>query len=166
MRYCDPVMATGWHMVLGGAGLLALSLAADGPELADRLSGFGAADAAAMAYGSLLGGAAAYGIFFYNATRGSLTALSSLTFLTPMFAAVSGRRGQAGSGRVQRQGAEEGDLYCCGSPAARSDLCFPGSLPQSPCGRSCPQPVPPRLSHLPPAARVFAHPGRGVPGAG
>jgi drug/metabolite transporter (DMT)-like permease len=91
MRHCDPVMATGWHMVLGGAGLLALSLATDGPELGQRLSGFSAPDAAAMAYGSLLGGAAAYGIFFYNATRGSLTALSSLTFLTPMFAAVSGR---------------------------------------------------------------------------
>jgi drug/metabolite transporter (DMT)-like permease len=84
-------MATGWHMVLGGAGLLALSLATDGPVLAERLQGFGAADAAAMGYGSLLGGAAAYGIFFYNATQGSLTALSSLTFLTPMFAAVSGR---------------------------------------------------------------------------
>jgi drug/metabolite transporter (DMT)-like permease len=88
MRHCDPVMATGWHMVLGGLALLGMSLASDGPELAERLSGFGPPDAAAMAYGSLLGGAAAYGIFFFNATRGSLTALSSLTFLTPMFAAV------------------------------------------------------------------------------
>ncbi|KAI8472016.1 MAG: Drug/Metabolite transporter superfamily [Monoraphidium minutum] len=90
MRHCDPVMATGWHMVLGGAGLLALSLATDQPELAERLPGFSLSDAAAMGYGSLLGGAAAYGIFFYNATRGSLTALSSLTFLTPMFAAGAG----------------------------------------------------------------------------
>lgn len=90
MRHCDPVMATGWHMVLGGAALLALSLATDQPELSERLQGFGLGDAAAMGYGSLLGGAAAYGIFFYNATRGSLTALSSLTFLTPMFAAGAG----------------------------------------------------------------------------
>lgn len=92
MRHCDPVMATGWHMVLGGAALLALSVTTDGPELTQRLAGFTPGDAAAMAYGSLLGGAAAYGIFFFNATRGSLTALSSLTFLTPMFAAVSQAR--------------------------------------------------------------------------
>jgi len=30
------------------------------------------------------------GIFFYEATHGSLTAISSLTFLTPMFAAGTG----------------------------------------------------------------------------
>ena len=30
------------------------------------------------------------GVFFYNASRGNLTALSSLTFLTPMFAALTG----------------------------------------------------------------------------
>lgn len=30
------------------------------------------------------------GVFFYNASRGNLTALSSLTFLTPMFAALAG----------------------------------------------------------------------------
>lgn len=39
---------------------------------------------------SLLGSAASYGVFFLNASRGNLTALSSLTFLTPMFAAASG----------------------------------------------------------------------------
>lgn len=39
---------------------------------------------------SLLGSAASYGVFFYNASRGNLTALSSLTFLTPMFAAAGG----------------------------------------------------------------------------
>lgn len=39
---------------------------------------------------SLLGSAASYGVFFYNASRGSLTALSSLTFLTPCFAAAGG----------------------------------------------------------------------------
>ncbi|KAG2548201.1 hypothetical protein PVAP13_9KG144800 [Panicum virgatum] len=31
-----------------------------------------------------------YGVYFYNATRGSLTTLSSLTFLTPMFASIFG----------------------------------------------------------------------------
>lgn len=79
-------------MVIGGALLAAGALVADGSsgELASRLSGFGTADAAAMAYVSLLGGAASYGIFFYEATHGSLTAISSLTFLTPMFAAGAG----------------------------------------------------------------------------
>lgn len=43
-----------------------------------------------LAYISLLGSAASYGVFFYNAAKGNLTALSSLTFLTPMFAAATG----------------------------------------------------------------------------
>lgn len=43
-----------------------------------------------LAYISLLGSAASYGVFFFNAARGNLTALSSLTFLTPMFAAATG----------------------------------------------------------------------------
>ena len=43
-----------------------------------------------LLYVSLLGSAASYGVFFYNASRGSLTALSSLTFLTPCFAAAGG----------------------------------------------------------------------------
>lgn len=47
-------------------------------------------DALLLLYVSLLGSAASYGVFFYNASRGSLTALSSLTFLTPCFAAAGG----------------------------------------------------------------------------
>lgn len=47
-------------------------------------------DMVLLLYVSLLGSAASYGVFFYNASRGNLTALSSLTFLTPMFAAASG----------------------------------------------------------------------------
>lgn len=38
-KYCDPVMATGWHMVLGSLPLIALSAAQEGPELTARLSG-------------------------------------------------------------------------------------------------------------------------------
>ena len=45
---------------------------------------------ALLLYVSLLGSAASYGVFFYKASQGSLTALSSLTFLTPMFAAAGG----------------------------------------------------------------------------
>ena len=36
-RYVDPVMATGWHMLLGGLPLLALSAAREGSELGPRL---------------------------------------------------------------------------------------------------------------------------------
>jgi drug/metabolite transporter (DMT)-like permease len=77
-------------MVLGGIILAAAAVAQDGPELTQRLAGFTGSDALAMTYVTLLGGAASYGIFFYEATHGSLTALSSLTFLTPMFAAGAG----------------------------------------------------------------------------
>ena len=47
-------------------------------------------DVVLLLYISLLGSAASYGVFFYNASKGNLTALSSLTFLTPMFAAGCG----------------------------------------------------------------------------
>ncbi|GAB4817226.1 hypothetical protein N2152v2_004272 [Parachlorella kessleri] len=89
-KYCDPVIATGWHMVLGGLPLLALSLAQEGDQIPVALSQLTGLDALLLLYVSLLGSAASYGVFFYNASRGNLTALSSLTFLTPMFAAASG----------------------------------------------------------------------------
>jgi drug/metabolite transporter (DMT)-like permease len=87
----DSVMATGWHMVLGGAPLLALSLARE-PELYARLAadGLPAADVALLGYASLLGGALAYAAYFNAAATGSLVRLSSLTFLTPVFAAGAG----------------------------------------------------------------------------
>lgn len=37
-RYCDPVVATGWHMILGGLPLLGLALAQDGSDLSARLA--------------------------------------------------------------------------------------------------------------------------------
>jgi len=105
-RVCDPVMATGWHLLLGGIPLLGLSVVRE-PETWARLAadvaagvGGGGASAAdpllsgnselALLYASLLGSAAAYAVFFYNASRGNLTKLSSLTFLTPVFAAAFG----------------------------------------------------------------------------
>ncbi len=36
-RYADPVMATGYHMLLGGVPLLALSIAREGDMLLERL---------------------------------------------------------------------------------------------------------------------------------
>ncbi len=78
----DPVMATGWHMILGGLPLLVLSGIED-PTAWEGLSWLGWTQ---MAYATVLGSAIAYGVFFYIAAKGSLTSLSALTFLTPVFA--------------------------------------------------------------------------------
>ncbi|KAL0423610.1 UNVERIFIED_CONTAM: WAT1-related protein, chloroplastic [Sesamum radiatum] len=88
-KYSDPVMATGWHLVIGGLPLMALSILNHDPALLnfDNLT---TSDVLALLYTSIFGSAISYGVFFYNATRGSLTKLSSLTFLTPMFASVFG----------------------------------------------------------------------------
>lgn len=87
-KYVDPVMATGWHMALGGVPLLAYSLATE-PELYSNMA-LSSTDVASLAYASIFGGAVAYGAFFYFASKGSLTKLSTLTFLTPMFASALG----------------------------------------------------------------------------
>jgi len=78
----DPVMATGWHMILGGLPLLVLSSMED-PTAWEGLSWSGWTE---MGYATVFGSAIAYGIFFYIAAKGSLTSLSALTFLTPVFA--------------------------------------------------------------------------------
>ncbi|NJN86770.1 MAG: DMT family transporter [Leptolyngbyaceae cyanobacterium SL_7_1] len=85
-RYADPVAATGWHMVLGGIPLVFLS----GFTESTQWSQLGGTDWMAMAYSTLFGSAIAYGLFFYFASSGSLTSLSSLTFLTPIFALLFG----------------------------------------------------------------------------
>ncbi|KAK4490446.1 hypothetical protein RD792_001123 [Penstemon davidsonii] len=88
-KYSDPVMATGWHMVIGGLPLMAISILNHDPVFGsfDKLT---TSDVLALLYTSIFGSAISYGVYFYNATRGSLTKLSSLTFLTPMFASVFG----------------------------------------------------------------------------
>ncbi|QDZ20536.1 WAT1-related protein [Chloropicon primus] len=85
----DPVVATGWHMILGGLPLLAIAAATE-TELPQRLEGLAGSDFLVLSYITLLGGAASYGIFFVNANKGNLTKLSSLTFLTPVFACFFG----------------------------------------------------------------------------
>lgn len=89
-RKADNVMATGYHMLLGGLPLAALAYTQEAGMLAERLPQLTGLDYVLLAYISLLGSAASYGVFFYNAAKGNLTALSSLTFLTPMFAAATG----------------------------------------------------------------------------
>jgi drug/metabolite transporter (DMT)-like permease len=44
----------------------------------------------ALTYSTVFGSAIAYGLFFYFASSGNLTSLSSLTFLTPVFALLFG----------------------------------------------------------------------------
>ncbi|KAK4758398.1 hypothetical protein SAY87_019699 [Trapa incisa] len=89
-KYSDPVMATGWHMVIGGLPLLLISILNHDPAFSGGLGGFSMSNVLALLYTSVFGSAISYGVYFDNATRGSLTKLSSLTFLTPMFASIFG----------------------------------------------------------------------------
>jgi drug/metabolite transporter (DMT)-like permease len=90
MRYvsqnADAVTATGWHMILGGLPLFALSAHFETSQWVN----LGWSDWLAMGYSTVFGSAIAYGLFFYFAASGSLTSLSSLTFLTPVFALLFG----------------------------------------------------------------------------
>ncbi len=85
-RYADPIVATGWHMILGGLPLFALSSQTE----TDQWSRLVPAEWVALMYSTMFGSAVAYGLFFYFASRGNLTSLSSLTFLTPVFALMFG----------------------------------------------------------------------------
>lgn len=89
-KHSDPVMATGWHMVIGGLPLVAISILNHEPVISGSLMELTTNDLLALLYTSIFGSAISYGVYFYNATRGSLTKLSSLTFLTPMFASIFG----------------------------------------------------------------------------
>ncbi|XP_019419006.1 PREDICTED: WAT1-related protein At3g02690, chloroplastic isoform X2 [Lupinus angustifolius] len=89
-KYSDPVMATGWHMVIGGLPLVVFSILNNDPALSGSLKEYSSTDVLALLYTSIFGSAVSYGVFFYSATKGSLTKLSSLTFLTPMFASIFG----------------------------------------------------------------------------
>ncbi len=81
-RHCDPVVATGWHMILGGLPLFLGSGLWESNQWNEiSLNGW-----FALSYATVFGSAIAYGIFFYLASKGNLTSLSSLTFLTPVFA--------------------------------------------------------------------------------
>ncbi|MEB3292200.1 MAG: EamA family transporter [Synechococcales bacterium] len=85
-RHVDPVVATGWHMILGGLPLFALSDWLEQQQW-QHLAG---ADWLALVYATIFGSAVSYGLFFYFAAQGSLTSLSALTFLTPVFALMFG----------------------------------------------------------------------------
>jgi drug/metabolite transporter (DMT)-like permease len=86
-RHVDPVVATGWHMILGGLPLFALSSLWESNQWAGiDLQGW-----LGLTYATVFGSAIAYGIFFWLASKGNLTSLSALTFLTPVFALTFGK---------------------------------------------------------------------------
>jgi drug/metabolite transporter (DMT)-like permease len=78
-------VATGWHMVIGSVPLLGAALWEESPWQQLTLL-----DWSALIYSTVFGSAIAYGLFFYFAAQGNLTSLSSLTFLTPIFALLFG----------------------------------------------------------------------------
>lgn len=81
-RYVDPVVATGWHMILGGLPLFGLS----GVWESEQWIHLQWTDWISLTYSTVFGSAIAYALFFFFAATGNLTSLSSLTFLTPIFA--------------------------------------------------------------------------------
>lgn len=85
-HHVDPVMATGWHLFLGGIPLFFLS----GITETQQWQNISFEGWFAILYATVLGSAIAYGIFFYLASSRNLTSFSSLTFLTPIFALLFG----------------------------------------------------------------------------
>jgi drug/metabolite transporter (DMT)-like permease len=85
-RHVDPIVATGWHMIIGGLPLFGLSGFCESQQWVN-LQG---SDWMALTYSTVFGSAIAYALFFYFASSGNLTSLSSLTFLTPVFALLFG----------------------------------------------------------------------------
>ena len=85
-RHADPVVATGWHMIIGGIPLFGLSWLQESQQWNNlTIEGW-----LALGYATVFGSAIAYGIFFFLASKGNLTSLSALTFLTPIFALLFG----------------------------------------------------------------------------
>jgi len=83
----DPVAVTGWHMVLGSFPLLVWHVFDKNWPLVPDWSVF---EWTLMSYSSLFGSALAYGLFFWFASRNELSSFSTLAFLTPVFALITG----------------------------------------------------------------------------
>lgn len=81
-QHVDAVVATGWHMVLGGIPLFILSFFFE----TQQVNNLDTSGWVALGYATLFGTALTYGIFFYLAAAGNLTSVSALIFLTPIFA--------------------------------------------------------------------------------
>jgi drug/metabolite transporter (DMT)-like permease len=86
VKYADPVVATAWHMIIGGIPLALGSVLSESNQWTQLDPG----GWVAIAYSTVFGSAISYGLFFFFASQGNLTSLSSLTFLTPVFALFFG----------------------------------------------------------------------------
>lgn len=85
-HHADAVMATGWHMILGGIPLFGLS----GMIETQQWQNISFDGWMAIGYATIFGSAIAYGLFFYLASTRNLTSFAALTFLTPVFALLFG----------------------------------------------------------------------------
>jgi len=83
-RHVDPVVATGWHMIIGGLPLWVMSGLWESQQW-QQITSMGWLE---LAYATICGSAIAYGLFFWIAAQGNLTSFTSLTFLTPVFALI------------------------------------------------------------------------------
>ncbi|AAQ00339.1 MULTISPECIES: DMT family transporter [Prochlorococcus] len=83
----DPVAVTGWHMVFGSIPLAVWHFFDKSWPLFPQWSAF---DWGLMSYAAFLGSALAYGLFFWFASQTELTSFSTLAFLTPVFALITG----------------------------------------------------------------------------
>ncbi len=81
-QHADPIVATGWHMILGGIPLAVMSGLWEPYPIDNLLLG----DWAGLLYATIFGTALTYGMFFYLAATGNMTSVSALIFLTPVFA--------------------------------------------------------------------------------
>lgn len=81
-EHADPIVATGWHMILGGIPLIVLSVIWE----SNQVSSLQLNDWIGLGYATIFGTAVTYGIFFYLAATGNITSVSALIFLTPVFA--------------------------------------------------------------------------------
>ncbi len=81
-QYADPIVGTGWHMIIGGVPLLVMSWLYE----SGQINNLHAQEWAGLGYATVFGTAITYGIFFYLAATGNVTSVSSLIFLTPVFA--------------------------------------------------------------------------------
>ena len=78
----NPLMATGWHLFLGGIPVLLLSFLWE----SNQWQNLSAEGWLGMGYATVFGTAFTYGLFFFLAANGNLTSVSALIFLTPVFA--------------------------------------------------------------------------------
>ncbi|MDB9315391.1 DMT family transporter [Spirulina sp. CS-785/01] len=83
-RHVHPVVATGWHMIIGGIPLFVMS----GLWETQQWTNLDSVGWLSLTYATVFGSAIAYGLFFYIASSGNLTSFTSLTFLTPVFALI------------------------------------------------------------------------------